>query len=312
VVIGHDVVSGTAAWTYATRYVPTAALVHVLHTAPSQIESYKAHADRARRTAERERRMRAIAADAEVVAAVGPLLRNRAEAVLGSGGVLRLDPGMDIPNNPRLLHRGPPPNSIVLMVCRTDHVETKGLDIAAKAIAGLRFPHHLPPPELRIRGAHGERCDSLKDGLVTQFGIARDRIDVREYVADPDAIQHDLSQAALFVMPSRAEGFGLAALEAIGMGTPVLISDRSGLAQMLRDCFSEFVEPMIVPVVDNLEQDVRTWRGAIERKLDNPQGAFKYAREMQRRLASRFRWGSTVSALMSRLPAPSPSAPSPR
>jgi glycosyltransferase involved in cell wall biosynthesis len=311
VVIGHDVISGSVAWTYTKHYATTASLVYVLHTAPSQNESYKPYSDRARRTADRERQIRAIAADAAVVAAVGPLLRNRAEAVLGSGGVLQLDPGMDIPDDPRWLRRSPPSNSIVLMVCRTNHIEPKGLDIAASAIARIRFPHHQPPPELRIRGARSECCDLLKDDLVTRFGIARDRIDVREYTSDPTAMAHDLSQAALFVMPSRAEGFGLAALEAIGLGTPVLVSGRSGLAQMLRDYFPELVEPMIVPVVDNLEQDIRAWRDAIERKMDNLPGAFAYAREVQRQLASRFRWGSTVSTLVSRLPVPAARRPKP-
>ncbi|MBB5857446.1 glycosyltransferase family 4 protein [Amycolatopsis umgeniensis] len=311
VVIGHDVVSGSVAWTYTEYYVPAAALVHVMHTSPSQNESYKPYPDQARRTSDHERRMREIAADAAVVAAVGPLLRNRAEAILGSGDVLQLDPGIDIPDDPRWLRRSPPSNSIVLMVCRTKHIEPKGLDIAASAIAGMRFPHHQPPPELRIRGAHGERCDSLKNDLVTRFGIARDRIDVREYDAAPAAIAHDLGHAALFLMPSRAEGFGLAALEAIGLGTPVLISSRSGLAQMLRDNCPEFAEPMIVPVVDNLEQDIRAWRDAIERKMDNLDGAFDYAREMQRRLAVRFSWSATVSTLVSRLPVPAYRRPKP-
>lgn len=306
VVIGHDIVSGSVAWAYSKYYVPTAALVHVMHTSPAQNESYKPHPDRARRTSDRERRMREIAADAAVVAAVGPLLRNRAEAILGSRDVLQLDPGIDIPDDPRWLRRSPPSNSIVLMVCRTEYIEPKGLDIAASAVAGMRYPYHRPPPELRIRGAHGERCDSLKDDLVTRFGIARDRIDVREYDAAPAAIAQDLGHAALFLMPSRAEGFGLAALEAIGLGTPVLISSRSGLAQMLRDNCPEFAEPMIVPVVDDLEQDIRTWRNAVERKMDNLTGAFDYAREMQRRLAVRFRWSATVSTLVSRLPVPAP------
>ncbi|MFI5565626.1 glycosyltransferase family 4 protein [Amycolatopsis japonica] len=304
VVIGHDIVSGSVAWTYTEYYVPSAALVHVMHTAPAQNESFKPHPDRAQRIAAHERRMREIAADAAVVAAVGPLLRNRAEAILDSGDVLQLDPGIDIPDDPRWLRRSPPSNSIVLMVCRTEHIEPKGLDIAAGAVAGMRFPHHHSPPELRIRGAHRERCDSLKDNLVARFGIGRDRIDVREYDPNPAAVAHDLGHAALFLMPSRAEGFGLAALEAIGLGTPVLISGRSGLAQMLRDNCPEVAEPMIVPVVDDLEEDIRVWRSAVERKMDNLNGAFGYAREMQRRLAVRFRWSTTVSTLVSRLPVP--------
>lgn len=309
IVVGHDVVSGSVAWTYAKYYVPGTSLAYVLHTAPSQNEPYKPHTDRARRTADREREMRGVSADAAVVAAVGPLLRRRAEAVLGDGHVLQLDPGMDIPDDLRWLRRQPPANPIVLMVCRTDHIEPKGLDIAAGAVAAARFAHSRPRPELRIRGAREERCDLLHADLVQRFGMARDRIDVREYSPDPAEIAHDLGQAALFVMPARAEGFGLAALEAISLGTPVLVSDRSGLAEMLRLHLPEYAEPMIVPVVDDLERDISAWREAIERKMDSLPGAFAYAHDVRKRLLPRFRWDTTVSTLMARLPVPAPRSP---
>ena len=43
------------------------------------------------------------------------------------------------------------------------------------------------------------------------------------------------SIADLFVMPSVSEPFGLTALEAIGYGTPVLISKQSGVSEMIRN-----------------------------------------------------------------------------
>lgn len=42
--------------------------------------------------------------------------------------------------------------------------------------------------------------------------------------------------ADLFVMPSVSEPFGLTPLEAIGYGTPVLISKQSGVAEVLTNC----------------------------------------------------------------------------
>jgi glycogen synthase len=42
--------------------------------------------------------------------------------------------------------------------------------------------------------------------------------------------------ADLFVMPSISEPFGLVALEAIGYGTPVLISKQSGVSEVIRNC----------------------------------------------------------------------------
>jgi len=42
--------------------------------------------------------------------------------------------------------------------------------------------------------------------------------------------------ADLFVMPSVSEPFGLTALEAIGYGTPVLMSKQSGVAEVIQNC----------------------------------------------------------------------------
>jgi glycosyltransferase involved in cell wall biosynthesis len=301
VIVGHDVVSGPLAWVYAQHYVPTAKLVYVVHTAPSQNEPYK-HLDAASRLSEREREIRTVAADADVVAAVGPLLTRRTGAIVGPGcDVLRLDPGMDLHGDEP---RRPPANAIVSMVCRTTHIEPKGIDIAARAVAGLRVVHERPMPELRIRGAHGERCDELRGQLVKRFGLARDRIDVRAYTAEPTEIAHDLQQAAVFVMPSRVEGFGLAALEAIGLGTPVLVSARSGLAEILRHHLGRIAEPMLVPVLDDLRRDAPRWREEIERTLDNLDDAFGYAHDVRVRLAGRLRWDETADKLLSQLPGP--------
>lgn len=310
VIIGHDIVSGAVAWTYAERYVPTARFAYVMHTAPSQNEPYKRGGEAARRTAEREDEIRRTAADADIVAAVGPLLARRATAVVGdeAGGVsvLPLDPGLDLPVEYDGRPRQPPPNPIVLMVCRTTHTEPKGLDLAANALVGVRVPHGKPKPELRIRGAGVAQCDTLRAELLDQSTLARDRIDVRAYSANPADITHDLRQAALVVMPSRAEGFGLAALEAIGMGTPVLVSDRSGLAETLRHHLGWNAEPMIVPVVDDNARDVPVWSEAIQRALDDLPTTYKYAHQIREELVPKLRWSATVTEIVSRLSIPVP------
>jgi glycosyltransferase involved in cell wall biosynthesis len=310
VIIGHDIVSGAIAWTYAERYVPAARFAYVMHTSPSQNEPYKRGGEAARRTAEREDEIRRTAADADIVAAVGPLLARRAEAVVGDGTgemrVLPLDPGLDLPADHNGHPRRPPSNPIVLMVCRTNHTEPKGLDIAANALVAVRVPYGKPKPELRIRGARDAQCDSLRVELLGQSALARDRIDVRAYSANPADITHDMRQAALVVMPSRAEGFGLAALEAIGMGTPVLVSDRSGLAETLRHHLGWNAEPMIVPVVDDVARDVPVWAEAIQRALDDLPTTYKYAHQIREELAPRLRWSSTVDEIVSRIPIPAP------
>jgi len=61
----------------------------------------------------------------------------------------------------------------------------------------------------------------------------------------------------LFVLPSISEPFGLVALEAIGYGTPVLISKQSGVSEVVRNCLKvdfwdvKRMADMITAVVQN-------------------------------------------------------------
>jgi len=63
--------------------------------------------------------------------------------------------------------------------------------------------------------------------------------------------------ADLFVMPSISEPFGLVALESIGYGTPVLVSNQSGVSEVIHNCLKvdfwdvQEMANQIVAVVQN-------------------------------------------------------------
>lgn len=102
-------------------------------------------------------------------------------------------------------------------------VERKGIDVLLEAIA--RLDAHLPQPVLWIagdgpeRGALERRAGAL--GLAARVRFLGRRDDAADLLAACD----------VFALPSRLEGLGVAALEAMAAGRPVLASAVGGLAE---------------------------------------------------------------------------------
>ncbi|WP_405180045.1 glycosyltransferase [Nocardia sp. NBC_01377] len=299
VVVGHDRITGHIAWLYARRYGDSR-LVHIQHTAPAEIEPYKDVTSAGSKADTREAFTRQVANSATVVAGIGPRLTRYAEHVLGDGyravPVVRLDPGLDVEGGTIERRRQVPVKTTVLVLGRTGDVTLKGLDIAAAAVASLPAPGALPVPTLQVRGAPAAACDAVHAELVAASGLARGRIDVRPYTGD-SAVHRDLRSAALCLMPSRAEGFGLVAWEAIAAGTPVLLSAHSGAAELLREHLGVVAETMIVDVTDDVDHDRRIWADAIYRVLSDLPAAFVHAHHVRAVLAACLPWSAAAGRL---------------
>ncbi|XP_078575622.1 uncharacterized protein LOC144861535 [Branchiostoma floridae x Branchiostoma japonicum] len=104
-----------------------------------------------------------------------------------------------------------------------------------------------------------------------------------------DIHQH-MMQAHLVLLPSRAEPFGLIGLEAIAAGVPVLVSSRSGLADMIH----EYVDDLHNSIVDMDESEdsanVKHWAKNIKRVLENNKAEFETAARCRRELLSTEYW----------------------
>jgi glycosyltransferase involved in cell wall biosynthesis len=100
----------------------------------------------------------------------------------------------------------------------------KGQDIAAEAARLLE--NRLPCLKMILAGE-----GPLRSSIAAGPAVNTKSLILPGYVAAPQQL---LAALDLFVMPSRSEGWGLAALEAMAFGLPVVASNTGGLAEMIR------------------------------------------------------------------------------
>lgn len=78
--------------------------------------------------------------------------------------------------------------------------------------------------------------------LAQGLGVAS-RVTFLGVVSEEEKFQY-LANADLFVLPSLHEGFGLAFIEAMGRGLPVIATDSGGQTDFLRDGVTGFLVPV--------------------------------------------------------------------
>ena len=154
-------------------------------------------------------------------------------------------------------------------------VAGKGLDILLHALPEIRQRH--PAVRLTVVGTGPERARC--EALARQPGVAG-------AVAFAGAVAHRelpayYRRAALLVLPSRAEGFGLVAVEALGCGCPVAASDLPALREVLLD---GQIGALFRP------DDPRDLAETVCRLLGDPAGRAAMAGTGRRSVCERFDW----------------------
>jgi len=150
----------------------------------------------------------------------------------------------------------------------------KNLEFLARALV------HLPDARVVAIGPPTEYADEVV-ALAHELGVA-DRLEMRGYVGRADVL--DLyARAAVVAVPSRYEGFGYAAAQALCAGTPAIVSDQSSLPEVVRD------DAPVVPL--ELDAWVAALGGALRGDLD--------ARAAEARPGSirRFAWSVNAEAM---------------
>ncbi|KAI8499176.1 hypothetical protein Bbelb_229400 [Branchiostoma belcheri] len=119
-------------------------------------------------------------------------------------------------------------------------------------------------------------------------------------------IRDDMMMAHLVLMPSRSEPFGLVGLEAIAAGIPVLISDKSGLADMILDLIDEGkLNPehrnvIVETSVSDRDRagDAKRWADRIVDVLKHSDSEFKKAARFKQELMESRYWEESHNAFL--------------
>ena len=233
-VIGHGAVLGRQVQ-FIKRTHPYCKWIQVVHTAPEELGMYKEYEEPISRGEDKHQVEVDLCKLADQVVAIGPKLAEVFSGYLRPCGkdqdVLNFTPGIfsEFADVNQATEERKAFNVLVFGRGDNEDFKLKGYDIAAQAIAELKDMTY----KLVFVGATEGEEEKVAKKLVEQ-GIGPSQLKVRRFKESRETLADLVCEVDLAVMPSRTEGFGLAALEALSAGLPVLVSGNSGLAEALK------------------------------------------------------------------------------
>ena len=294
-VIGHGAVLGRQVQ-FIKRTHPFCKWIQVVHTAPEELGMYKEYEERISKGEKKHQVEVELCKLADQVVAVGPKLAEAFSGYLRPCGkdqdVLNLTPGVfsefaDVKQASQEIG-----SFCVLVFGRGDSedFQLKGYDIAAQAIAELKDMTY----KLVFVGATGGEEEKVADVLLKQ-GIDRSQLKVRRFNESREKLADLFCEVDLAVMPSRTEGFGLAALEALSAGLPVLVSGNSGFGEALKKV--PFASSCVVQ-----SEDPKDWANAIKAvRLKDRKLRLREAKILQGEYAEMYSWQDHCNRLVERM-----------
>jgi len=123
--------------------------------------------------------------------------------------------------------------------------------------------------------------------VVAGDGPLRDRVPQARGFVPPDELQRLYGRAAVVACPSRREGFGVACLEAMAHGRPVVASAVGGLKDLVVDGETGLLVP---------PRDPRALRAALERLLGDRALRSELGAAGRERARERFSWDAVTEA----------------
>jgi glycosyltransferase involved in cell wall biosynthesis len=192
-----------------------------------------------------------------------------------------------------------------LVICPSYSLATAARDLGARELVvvpnGVDIPDDIPAPESPAHVLYVGRLSEEKgipellratEGLprvIVGDGPLRDRVPDALGFVGPSMLGPYYERAAVVVCPSRREGYGMVAREAMAHGRPVVASAVGGL----EDAVEDGVTGLLVP-----PGDAPALRSALERLLDDAATRKRLGEAAQARAQERFAWRVSTPALL--------------
>ena len=292
VVIGHGAKLGRQA--QIIRRDHCCKWFQVVHTEPEELAMHKNYLSAIAKGEEKNRAEVDLCQIADLVVAIGPKLKDAISSQLRSSRreIFQLIPGSFTEFSDVEHAEQENVNFKVLTFGRGDFEDfsLKGYDIAAQSIVELKDSSY----SLVFVGASDGRQDEVAE-ILLQTGISKNQLIVRSFVKDKQRLRELFCEVDLAIMPSRTEGFGLTALEAMSAGLPILVSGNSGFGKALRGL------PMGESFVIDSD-DPKEWAKAIAaiRQKSRTQ-RLEEIQKLRRSYDERFSWERQCQALVARM-----------
>ena len=224
--------------------------IQVVHTAPEEIGMYKSISE----GQQKQQTEIELCEMADQVVTIGPKLTETYKHQLGNQDVFNLTPSVFKEFSDVKQRSGEKKRFYVLVIESGDSedFDVKGYDIAAKAIAELKDKSY----QLKFASKQKGKEDELKHKLL-KCGICCNQLSICSLDGNRETLAKLFSVVDIAILPSKTEGFGLSALQAISAGLPVLVSGNSGIAEALKE-----VTHGLEHIVDS--EDPADWAKAIK------------------------------------------------
>ena len=252
-VVGHGVKLGRQAQFICNSH--KCKWVQIVHTDPEELGMFKCYKNPISTGEQKHHDEVELCQMADFVVGIGPKLAEAFRKYLGfckgHQDVFEFTPGVfdDFSSVQQVPDKRKQCSVLVFGRGDAEDFELKGFDIAARSVAALS------DSILVFVGApHGKHEEIAKRFI--DFGIPANRLRVRSYM-EREALKQLFYEVDLALMPSRTEGFGLAGVESLSAGLPVLVSKNSGFGEALGS-----VQFGSLSVIDS--EDPSRWTAAIK------------------------------------------------